>query len=259
MPDRPHKLPPLAVTVVWCAKRLTLAEKVVWYRDWSLDTESWEACYAAPIGLSKYLGGSVKPGSVSTIRQRLKRLGLHYPIDRSRADGEHLGWVATLPAHCIPRSGKDAWSCAVALDQHVAEHDAGLRVVGGIDIQDPQNADVGPLEPAFQAPQKLGSRPAAGGATGGLGGISSRLSGDQPVTSEVTEPEKQKRQGANAPEQREEKRDPAVVRAEQMALIRLQKGQPLTPEQKVLVRGWLDRQPTERQDRLVAVRRVVGT
>jgi hypothetical protein len=65
------------------------------------------------------LGGSLTSATVSKIRQRLKRLTLHEPL--RRRDARNLGWVSTLPRHCIPRTYHEAAALAAALDTYLTK------------------------------------------------------------------------------------------------------------------------------------------
>lgn len=114
---RPQKLPACALLVVWGSRLLTLAEKVVWYHDWVLDQGGADGCYASHDAMERRLGGSVKAGTISRIRQRLKRLTLHEPL--RRRDARNLGWVSSLPRECVPRSHHDAPGLSAALDRYL--------------------------------------------------------------------------------------------------------------------------------------------
>lgn len=188
MSERPRKLTPPSALVVWGCHRLTLGEKVVWYRDWSLDSGGPDGCYASPRGLSRGLGGSLTASSVATIRQRLKRLGLHVPIDRGH-DADNLGWVSTLPAQCVARSARDASVLAAVLDEHIDRLEAGPTRV----------PDTSPSKPGFSTPPNLHTMEGAAALEGGKGGHFSVVDGEMPLPSVVTEPQKQKGVGANAP------------------------------------------------------------
>ena len=136
MPERPAKLPPSATLVVWGSRVLTLGEKVVWYHDWALDQGGADGAYASHRGIAARLGDSVTEATVSRVRQRLKRLTLHEPL--RRPDARNLGWVATLPRHCVPRTHHEAAALAPALDAYLASlaswHDrSGRDDLGQID------------------------------------------------------------------------------------------------------------------------------
>lgn len=115
--SRPRKVPPIAVSVVWGSRLLTLAEKVIWYQDWLLDQDGADGSYISHVSMAARLGDSIAEGTVSRIRQRLKRLTLHEPI--RRVDARNLGWVSTVPVHVIPRSGRDVPAMSAALDAYL--------------------------------------------------------------------------------------------------------------------------------------------
>ena len=193
--SRPRKLNTPTLLVLWGARALTLAEKVVCYRDWSLDQEGLDGCYAGPTALSAGLGGSLTPGTVSTLRQRLKRLGLHHAIDRG--PGANVGWVTIVPPEFIARSARDAAALCPLLDEYIKKHDAGLTLEGG------SGAPV-PLEPQFQGSQNTGSVPAAT-ALGGVGGASASVPVRQ---AQLTSAFREKRVGAHARTGRREREAP---------------------------------------------------
>ena len=117
MSDRPPKLPAIALGVLWGCQELTLGEAVVCYHDWVLDQGGPDGAYISHESLSARLGGKLKAGTISRLRQRLKRLTLHDTI--RRRDARNLGWVLTLPRGCVPRTYHEIPSLAVALGQHL--------------------------------------------------------------------------------------------------------------------------------------------
>lgn len=117
MPERSQKLPQMALGVVWGSRVLTLGEKVVFYHDWALDQGGPDAAYASHESMALRLGESLTAATVSKIRQRLKRLTLHEPL--RRRDARNLGWVSTLPRHCVPRTYHEIPALAAALDAHL--------------------------------------------------------------------------------------------------------------------------------------------
>jgi hypothetical protein len=240
---RPAKLTPPTVLVIWGARELTLAEKVVWYRDWSLDDgKGPNGCYAAPSALAKGLGDSLTAGSVSTIRQRLKRLGLHLAVDRG--PGANCGWIATVPAEYRARTAREAATLALGLDQHIRNHDRGLVAVEP-EASTPRPATANetstpsPVESQFHGEQN-GASMRSGRHSGGVGGASFSVPVRQ---AQLPSRVREKGVSADAPElQKGEQRDPAVVRAEGLALIRLHLGKKLTPDERRLVDEWEKRQ-----------------
>lgn len=185
MADRPPKLSPLALLVVWGAKTLTLGEKVVWYHDWTLDQGREDGSYISHESMAARLGHSLTPATVSKIRQRLKRLTLHEPL--RRRDARNLGWVSTLPRHCVPRTYREAAALAAALDAHLTTLTAWSERDGPDGIKE---AD--PTVQLSQTPRS--SREAA--ALGGRGETSALGSVRQAqLPSEVSE----KGVGAHAP------------------------------------------------------------
>jgi hypothetical protein len=115
--ERPPKLPAIALGVVWGCAALTLGEAVVCYHDWALDQGGADGAYISHESLSQRLGGKLKAGTISRIRQRLKRLTLHETI--RRRDARNLGWVLTLPRGCVPRTYHEIPGLALGLAEHL--------------------------------------------------------------------------------------------------------------------------------------------
>lgn len=233
MHDRPAKLPAMAVNVAWASRKLTLAEKVVFYHDWCLDQEGADASYIAHETMATdRLGGSLTAGTVSRVRQRLKRLTLHEPI--RRRDARNLGWVSTLPRHCIPRTYREVGTCATALDEYLVSLTAWSE----------QNGPESPVEvdSRVQTEQTPESRRAA--ALGGRGEPSALGS---VLQAQLPSAFREKGAGAYAPEDKKVERDPSEVRAEGWALIHLRQGKKLTPEERRLVDAYLLRYPDRRK------------
>lgn len=226
--DRPRKLTPPSVLVIWAAHELTIHEKVVWYRDWSLD--QWpNGSYAGPKALAASLGDSVKPESVAAIRRRLKRLGLYYAIDRG--EGANVGWVATLPADYRARTSREAAGLAVLLDKYVVAFDRGL-------VPAPSTKEQPPGVATDTPPVSRGAGVQAAALSGGLGAHFSVSQSEAQLPSEVRE----KRVSASAPDEKREQRPLSEAVTEGMALRKLTRGEALTIDERQLVRGWLDRQ-----------------
>lgn len=233
MPDRPAKLSPLALLVVWGAKTLTLGEKVVWYHDWTLDQGREDGSYISHSSMSARLGGSLTAATVSKIRQRLKRLTLHEPL--RRRDARNLGWVSTLPRQCVPRTYHEAAALGAVLDTYLRQLTAWSERDGPDGTKE--------ADPTVQDEQTPRSSSAAD-----LGGRGEDVAFDRMRETQLPSAVREKRVGAHAPEtEKRVERDPAIVRAEGMALIHLAQNKKLTPEEQQLVRGWLKRQPPERQ------------
>lgn len=129
MYERPAKLSAPSVLVIWAATRLSLSEKVVWYRDWTLDNGGDRGCYASPEMLGRMLGGSLTAGTIETTRYRLVKLKLHEPVKQGRAT---VGWLATLPAECRARGTKDVGECAFKLDEHVRR--MGIQLAESVEL-----------------------------------------------------------------------------------------------------------------------------
>jgi hypothetical protein len=110
-------LPPCALLAIWGCDALTLGEKVVWYHDWVLDQGGPDGSFIAHESMAARLGGSLTAATISKIRQRLKRLTLHEPL--RRRDARNLGWIATLPRVCLPRTHREGAAMAVALSRHL--------------------------------------------------------------------------------------------------------------------------------------------
>lgn len=234
MSERPAKLPPSAILVVWGARQLTLTEKVVWYHDWALDQGGADGSYISVRSMSLRLGGSLAPHTIEQARGRLKRLGLHEALQRR--DARNRGWVATLPAQCVAHRAKDGATCAVLLDTYITAREAWLEQRLGVGESDGQ--------PLVRATASGAGSAAA--LVGGLGGSLLESVSETQLPSTVSQ--RQKGVGSPEPEGREERRDPAVVRAEGQALIRLQLGKKLTPEERHLVKGWLERHPAKAKE-----------
>ena len=118
-----------ATFVVWASDTdrggLTLGEKVVWYHTWIMDRGGPDACYMSDRSMAARLG--LKDRTVQQLRYRLRKLGLLRSF--SRDEGTNEGWVAILPAACMPSSpratGKEAEVLAHLLDRHLCELDPG--------------------------------------------------------------------------------------------------------------------------------------
>lgn len=200
MNERPAKLATLSVLVVWASRQLTLGEKVVWYRDWTLDRGDADGCYASAAGLSESLGGSVTPRSVEVFRTRLKLLGLHQA--HRRPEGRNTGWIATLPADCArPRTAKEAMAMARILDAHIERLDAG-PVLTPTPVVVERNGGCG------QTPAVIAQAP-----SGGLGGTSLLEGSETPLPSVVTEGEEKEKQKGEVRSHQDEKRggDPTSI------------------------------------------------
>lgn len=247
MTDRPRKLPTRATLVIWGARALTLGEKVVFYHDWALDQDGPDGTYISHQSMELRLGGALTAATVSKIRQRLKRLTLHEPI--RRPDAHNLGWVSTLPPQFVPRSFRDIPGLAVALDGYLAQLACWSQ---GASPGSPDTLDA-TVHGAQTPESNLGAA-----ALGGRGGVPSRpLKRETPLPSAVssTAEKPEKGEGARAPKEKggHDLRAPEIVRAEGWALIRLQKGERLTPEERHLVETWLARQgasPSRFADRI---------
>lgn len=232
--DRPPKLPAIALGVFWGCPELTLGEVVVCYHDWILDQGGPDGSYISHESLAARLANKLKAGTISRIRQRLKRLTLHETIRRK--DARNLGWVTTLPRVCVPRTYHEIPALAIALGKHLRSLTTWSEQ-NGLDSPDEMDARV----QTGQTPES--DLPAA--ALGGRGEISFSVPVRQAQLPSMV---REKGVGARAPElQKREERDPAVVRAEGFALIHLQQGKKLTPEERHLVDEWLKRQPPDRR------------
>lgn len=237
---RPAKLLPSALLVVWGSRVLTMSEKVIFYHDWALDGAGADGSYISCESMSQRLGGEYSAHTIEQIRGRLKRLGLHLPM--RRRDARNLGWVSTLPAECIPRSARDAAGLCPVLDAYLT------RRVEWLSGRPPDAADTDtPIEEGPTASRRSEHRPHVGPRAAALGGRGGVLPSDDQSEAQLP-PAVKKGVGAVAPElQKREERDPALVREEGWALIRLQKGQKLTPRERHLVDEWAKRQPPERR------------
>lgn len=185
MADRPAKLSPLALLVVWGARTLTLGEKVVWYHDWTLDQGREDGSYISHESMAARLGGSLTSATVSKIRQRLKRLTLHEPL--RRRDARNLGWVSTLPRHCVPRTYHEAPALAAVLDAYLTSLTAWSERDGPDGIKEG--------DPTVQGGRTPQSKPEAA-ALGGRGETSASLSVRQ---AQLPPAFREKGDGAHAP------------------------------------------------------------
>ena len=234
MNERPPKLPPIALGVFWGCPELTLGEVVVCYHDWLLDQGGPDGAYISHASLAARLGNKLKAGTISRIRQRLKRLTLHDTI--RRPDARNLGWVTTLPRICVPRTYHEIPALAISLGQHLRSLTAWSEQ-NGLESPDEMDARVQPT----QTPESG----LLAAALGGRGEIHSSASVRQAQLPSVV---REKGVGAHAPEpKKQEERDPSTVRAEGWALIKLHQGKKLTPEEQHLVDEWLKRQPPDRR------------
>ncbi len=122
--DARRKLPFGATFVVWsCPKVITLGEKAVWYHHWALDRSpigrsNGDHCYIGAASMAARLG--VSQHTIEDYRTRLKDLGLLGFF--WRREGRNVGWVALLPADCIPRGQEVAGEEAVLLGRKLAEY-----------------------------------------------------------------------------------------------------------------------------------------
>ena len=233
MTDRDAKLTGSCLLVVWGSRVLTLGEKVVFHHDWLLDQGGADGSFISHASMEARLGGSLVAGTISKIRQRLKRLTLHEPI--RRADAMNLGWISTLPRQFHPRSFREVPVMAVALDDYLRKLTAWSNPSGldGLDEADSRVQSEQTRESASLAT-----------AVGGRGDFSSRSSKRKAQLPSAVSSTTEKRVGAHAPdEKRGDDRPASVIRAEGMALIRLQQGKQLSPEERALVEGWLERNP----------------
>ena len=203
---------------MWGARKLTLGEKVVWYHDWALDQGGGDGAYCSHAAMAARVGDSLTAGTVSKIRQRLKRLNLHHPL--ARRDAHNVGWVSTLPAHCRPATYRDVPVMAGALDAYLA----GLAAWRDMD---PGGAEDRPqglrrVDRPVHVGQTLQSALRAA-AIGGVGGASLLASSSE---AELPSAVREKGAGAYAPELQEERpaiepeRSRSEVEAEGLAFIR---------------------------------------
>jgi len=188
--DRPPKLSPLALLVVWGAKSLTLGEKVVWYHDWTLDQGREDGSYISHESMAARLGGSLTSATVSKIRQRLKRLTLHEPL--RRRDARNLGWVSTLPRHCVPRTYHEVPGLAVALDAYLTKLTAWSDQNGPESIEE--------ADPTVQAEQT----PRSNRGAAALGGRGEGVDLDSVRQAQLPSRVREKGVGARAPKARRE-------------------------------------------------------
>lgn len=185
MSDRPPKLSPLALLVVWGARSLTLGEKVVWYHDWTLDQGREDGSYISHESMAARLGGSLTSATVSKIRQRLKRLTLHDSL--RRRDARNLGWVSTLPRHCVPRTHHEAQALAAALDAYLRKLTAWSE----------QNGPPG-LDKADSMVQQ-GHTPESNSEAAALGGRGEDVAVDSQRETQLPSAVRKKGVGAHAP------------------------------------------------------------
>lgn len=230
MSERPPKLPPAALLVVWGSQVLTLGEKVVWYHDWTLDQGGPDGSYISHASLSARLGASLSAATISTTRQRLKRLTLHHAL--VRADARNLGWVSVLPVGFTPRIPKEAAGLAVALDTHLRKLEAWVKESGRHAPDSPVRPYQVDREPRTSPPESLAT------AMGGLGGLSSAVpKRETPLSSAVNSTsEKRDEKGVGALAPQDEKRD--RLREEWAAWTRLKAGCTLSPEDNELVQAY---------------------
>lgn len=120
MRERSTKLPFSATRVLKASRELSLGEKIVWLEDHALDLGP-EGAFLASGPFARRWGLSVSPATVEEYRRRLRAYGLHEQVPRPGA--RSVGWVATLPPQCVPRSSRptdeEVEQLAALLDAHV--------------------------------------------------------------------------------------------------------------------------------------------
>jgi hypothetical protein len=263
--ERPPRLHLVALCTIWACGELSANEKIVYYHLWSLDNGP-EGAWIATDSLAQRL--HLSPKTIEDIRARLVQLGLLMSLPRPGA--RQRGWVCLMPAEFVPRARvlrdayREAPGLAFLFDRHLV---ARLAWAAGRAGQAPdEGRAIDPSADESSTRYRTGSAPRPGrgststaAALGGVGGAppTSEATYESTLSPAVTAPEQQEGVGAVAPETEEgeaggrhhELRDPKVVRAEGLALIRLTQGKQLTHDEQALVREWLKRQPPDRQAR----------
>lgn len=80
------------------------------------------ACFANAVEMEDFVGGAVKAKSIDTIRQLLKRLGLHYPVE---VPGQrHLSWRSVLIADFRSQNSREVKTQARRLSEHLEKQKA---------------------------------------------------------------------------------------------------------------------------------------
>ena len=233
--ERVPKLPYSARFVVRASRVLTWGEKAVWEELFSLDLGP-DGAWISDASLAECLG--LDAGTVKNYRFGLRRRKIAQTIPRPGT--AQVGWVMRLPAGAAPSDkerkvwGKRAVALALVLDGHLRSMDgtAGGALVATPDVRpsprrgiDGRNTEI------------ADSAAALGGKGGNPTSVSMRKAQLPPAVREEGV-------GARAPEQQVgDERPPAVIRAENMALIRLKLGNRLSADERRLVEGWLERHP----------------
>ena len=160
--ERPARLAFAATHVVKASRVLSWGEKAVWLETYALDMGpegAWlnNACMGQRLGLEER--------TVKNYRTRLHRLGLLASIPRPGARSP--GWVATLPARCVPHgrraAGELATELALELDGNLRDLDGGQAELKG--------HNGGAVEVPEQGPQRTPNRGHSARAPSEGGGI----------------------------------------------------------------------------------------
>lgn len=133
--ERPSHLPWCCTLVIRASRVLTLGEKCIWEDFRAFDRGDPDACYIGAQSLSERWGNDFTVATIEAFRARLGRLGL---LTRIRRPEGGFGFIALLPAHCIPNEviiGKMRPACrapeakqlASFLDDHIREREAEKR------------------------------------------------------------------------------------------------------------------------------------
>jgi hypothetical protein len=251
--------------------------KRVWVEQYLLDTKGL-GCWLTHEQLGARLGMSAR--SVETYRLRLEDAGC---VKRLKEPGVRAhGWRSTIPDHCRLRSQRPS---PVEVERHrtfIDRHVGGLGIEAGkwpprpAASEDETRTSAGrnpqsvalkaapvrvsdALSTAFdsQADSKLSSALDVEGKRDSESHLEARRKAEERPRAEIEAEGLARIRATKATSLGP--RDPAVVRAEYLAVAKLQRGEILAPEECTLVKGWLDRQPaTRRQAFKDAAKKAVG-
>lgn len=255
----PERLGPGDTQVLRASRVVPDGAKLVWMEQWFLDTKG-VGCWLSHEQLGARLGQTAR--SIENYRLRLEGAGL---LVRLKERGVRaFGWRVTLPTQCRIRSQRPS-PAEVARVRVFLDRELGRWPPETLKPR-PRNPQTASLEPS---PVRVSS-PASTAFDSGLdsrdqASTAFEVKGSRDVSSTAeakageaaADLEERTRNRKRDSDSARAERDPALVRAEGLALIRLRQGKALSPEDRQLVQGWIDRQP--KPDRYAdQVRKAVG-
>ena len=220
--------------------------KRVWVEQWVLDAKGL-GCWLTHAQLGERLGLSAR--SVETYRLRLEAIEccvrLKEPGTRAH------GWRSTLPAHCRMRSQRPAPADVLKyrdfLDVHIGDWLEPAHPVPKPRSQRAQNPQLASLNPApVRVSAILSTAFDSQSVTTPSSALGVEGKRDRERTLETT-PKADERPRAEVEAEglariraakSKSPRDPSLARAEGLALIKLERGETLTPAERALVDEW---------------------